>query len=332
MTEPVDAAGAADVLARHHEVTVLCHVRPDADALGSSSGLARALRARGVTVHHSFDPGVVPGAMGAIPGIDRVVPLAQVPAHRGLVVTLDCASPDRVGRWGRLADAASEVLVVDHHRSNPGFGSHMLLDPDAASTASLVLDVLDAGGFPVDAVTATSLYAGLVTDTGSFRWGGADSHETAGRLLAAGAETTELTHALLDAHSFAWLRVLGGLLRTVRLEADAVGGRGSVWLAVPHEVISVADEDDVESLVSHLRGVREARVAVLLKEYLPGEWAVSLRSRPGGPGAGIVDAADVVDVSAIAAELGGGGHPSAAGCTMRGDVETISTRLRELLG
>jgi len=68
---------------------------------------------------------------------------------------------------------------------------------------------------------------------------------------------------------------------------------------------------------------------VLLKEYLPGEWAVSLRSRSGGPGA---DAADVVDVSAIAAALGGGGHPSAAGCTMRGDVETISTRLRELLG
>ena len=82
----------------------------------------------------------------------------------------------------------------------------------------------------------------------------------------------------------------------------------------------------VESLVSHLRGVREARVAVLLKEYLPGEWAVSLRSRPGGQGA------DAVDVSAIATELGGGGHPSAAGCTMRGDVETISTMLRELLG
>ncbi|UVE95614.1 bifunctional oligoribonuclease/PAP phosphatase NrnA [Dietzia sp. B32] len=326
MTTPVDAAGAAEVLARHREVTVLCHLRPDADALGSSSGLARALRARGVTVHHSFDPGVVPEALGVIPGTDRVVPLEQVPAHDGLVVTLDCASPDRVGRWDRLAAAATEVLVVDHHGSNPGFGSHILLDPSAASTATLVLDVLDAGGFPLDEETATSLYAGLVTDTGSFRWGGAASHETARRLLAAGAESSELTHALLDAHSFAWLRVLGDLLTTVRLEPDAVGGGGSVWLAVPHEVISAADEDDVESLVSHLRGVREARVAVLLKEYLPGEWAVSLRSRPGGAGPGLVD------VSAIAAALGGGGHPSAAGCTMRGDLRTVSTRLRDLLG
>lgn len=323
---PVDAAGAADVLARHREVTVLCHIRPDADALGSSSGLARALRARGVTVHHSFDPGVVPTSLATIPGTDRVVPLAQVPAHDGLVVTLDCASPDRVGRWDRVADAASEILVVDHHASNPGFGSHMLLDPGAASTASLVLDVLEAGGFAVDAETATSLYAGLVTDTGSFRWGGADSHETARRLLVAGAESVELTYSLLDAHSFVWLRVLGELLATVRLEAGAVGGRGSVWLAVPYEVIALAEEEDVESLVSHLRGVREARVAVLLKEYRPGEWAVSLRSRAGGAGA------DDVDVSAVAASLGGGGHPSASGCTMRGDLESVSARLRELLG
>lgn len=326
MTTPVDAAGAADVLARHREVTVLCHLRPDADALGSSSGLARALRARGVTVHHSFDPGVVPEALRVIPGTEQITPLVRVPAHDGLVVTLDCASPDRVGRWDRLAEAASEILVVDHHRSNPGFGSSMLLDPAAASTASLVLDVLEAGGFPVDAETATCLYGGLVTDTGSFRWGGAGSHETARRLLAAGAESTELSYALLDAHSFAWLRVLGELLATVRLDAEAVDGRGAVWLAVPYDVVSAADEDDVESLVSHLRGVREARVAVLLKEYLPGEWAVSLRSRAGGT------ESDMVDVSAVAAALGGGGHPSAAGCTMRGDAETVSSRLRELLG
>lgn len=324
MTSAVDARGAAEVLARHREVTVLCHIRPDADALGSSAALARALRGRGVSVHHSFDPGIVPDALGVIPGVDRVVPLTRVPEHPGLVVTVDCASPDRVGRWDRLADAASEVLVVDHHGSNPGFGSHMLLDPAAASTASLVLDILDAGGFPVDAETATGLYAGLVTDTGSFRWGGAAAHETAGRLLAAGAETAELGHALLDAHSFAWLRVLGELLSTVRLDAGAVGGRGAVWLAVPHEVVSAADEDDIESLVSHLRGVREARVAVLLKEYRPDEWAISLRSRVGG--------ADVVDVAAVATALGGGGHRSAAGCTMRGDLETVSGRLRDLLG
>lgn len=326
MTVPVDSRGAAEVLARHDVVTVLCHVRPDADALGSSAGLARALREAGATVHHSFDPGVVPDALRVIPGAGHVVPMSEVPAHDGLVVVLDCASPDRVGDWGHLAKAASEVLVVDHHGSNPGFGSHMLLDPDAASTASLVLDVLQAGGYDVDPEIATSLYAGLVTDTGSFRWGGPGAHDTASRLLARGAEAARTGYALLDAHSFSWLPVLGSLLGAVRLEEDGAGGRGAVWLAVPHHVIASAEEDDVESLVSHLRGVREACVAVLLKEYRPREWSVSLRSRDGGPGKGIVD------VSAVAMALGGGGHPAAAGCTVHGDHDSVTARVRDLLG
>lgn len=324
MTIRVDAAGAAQVLARHREVTVLCHLRPDADALGSSSGLARALRRDGVTVHHSFDPGAVPDGLRVIPGTEFVTPLADVPAHAGLVVALDCASADRVGNWGHLAATASEVLVVDHHRSNPGFGTHMLLDPDAASTASLVLDVLDAGGRTVDVGTATALYGGLVTDTGSFRWSDASAHDTARRLLAAGADTTT-SFELLDAHSFSWLRVLGDLLGTVRLDAEAAGGRGVVWLEVPPGVIADASEEDVESLVSHLRGVREADVAVLLKEYGPEQWAISLRSRSGGR-------PDGVDVSVVAAALGGGGHPAAAGCTQVADAATVTGRIRDLLG
>lgn len=326
MTARVDARGAAEVLARHHEVTLLCHVRPDADALGSSAGLARALRAAGKTVHLSFDPGVVPGSLAAVPGTEHVVPLVDVPAHDGLLVTLDCASAGRVGGWDGLAAAASEVLVVDHHRSNPGFGDHLLLDPDAASTASLVLEILEAGDLAVDPRTATALYAGLVTDTGSFRWGGPGAHDTARRLLDAGAETTSLTHALIDAHGFRWLRVLGELLAGARLEPDTAGGLGSVWLAVPHMVISSAAEEDVESLVAYLRGVREAHVAVLLKEYRPEEWTLSLRSRPTD------DGAPAPDVSAVATALGGGGHPAAAGCTVAGDLESVSARLRELLG
>lgn len=325
MTTRVDAAGAAAVLGRHREVTVLCHIRPDADALGSSAAVARALRAEGVVVHHSFDPGIVPGALRVIPGTDRVIPLDAVPAHDGLVVTLDCASTDRAGRWDHLADAASEILVVDHHRSNTGFGTHMALDPDAASTASLVLEILDAGDRTVDPATATALYAGLVTDTGSFRWGGAGAHATAGRLLAAGADADSLGFELLDARSFSWLAVLGDLLGSVRLEPGAAAGRGVVWLEVPTDVVATASEDDVESLITHLRGVREAQVAVLLKEYLPGEWAISLRSRGGTSPEG-------VDVSAVAAALGGGGHPSAAGCTLRGAARDVTDRIRDLLG
>lgn len=319
MTTRVDAVGAAEVLAGHREVTVLCHVRPDADALGSSAALARALRARGVIVHHSFDPGTVPEGLRVIPDTELVVPLVDVPTHPGLVVVLDCASADRVGRWDRVVSSASDVLVIDHHRSNTGFGTHFLFDPYAASTASLVLDVLESGGYPLDSDIATGLYAGLVTDTGSFRWSDAQAHLTARRLLDAGADTTT-SFELLDARSFSWLRTLGELLGSARLDPHAADGDGVVWLEVPRQIIATASEDDVESLVTHLRGVREANVAVLLKEFRPEEWAVSLRSRGGK------------DVSAVAAALGGGGHTAAAGCTVSGDAASVTARIRDLLG
>ena len=94
-----------------------------------------------------------------------------------------------------------------------------------------------------------------------------------------------------------------------------------MWLTVPHDVVASVDEADLESLVSHLQGVREAEVAVLVKEIRQGECAVSLRSRGG----------DGVDVSAVASTLGGGGHPAAAGCTVSGDPGLVTARLSELL-
>src|SRR5699024_9454928 len=159
VTLRVDAVGAARVLAAHRDVTILCHLRPDADALGSSAGLARALRREGVVVHQSFDPGIVPDGLRVIPGAELVTPLADV----------------RAGDCGHLAEPASEILMLDPHLSTPGFGTHMLLDPDAASTPSLMLDVLEAGGWPADDEIATALYSGLITDTGSFRWSDASA-------------------------------------------------------------------------------------------------------------------------------------------------------------
>jgi len=319
VTSRVDALGAARVLGRHERVTAVCHVQPDADAIGSVAGLALALADRGVEVCCTFDPGVVPADLSAIPGAAAFVPLEQVPGPEGLVVVLDCASPSRLGAAERLLEAPAEVLVVDHHASNPGFGDHLLLDPAAASTATLVTAVLDAAAVPIGADAATALYAGLVTDTGSFRWGGPGAHETASRLSAAGADTALCAFELLDAHPFSFLAFLGELLSTARLDRAAAGRAGAVWLVVDHDHTRRVPVGEVESLVAHLRGVREAAVAVVLKEYEPGSWSVSMRSRDG------------IDVSRVATALGGGGHPAAAGCTVPGTAGEVEGWIRGLL-
>lgn len=317
----VDAAGAAKLLNDARRVTVLCHVTPDADALGSALALGIALRRCGTPVQVAFaDPAEVPASMLGLPGLELRVPPAAVADEVDLLVTVDCGT---AGRLGTLADrlaGAEHVLVIDHHATNTRFGDHHLLDAAAASTTVLVTDVLDAWGVDVDADLAHLLYAGLATDTGSFRWVGADGHVLAARLLDTGVDGVAVTRPLLDTHPFGWLTLLSHVLGAARLEPGAAGGRGLVHAVVPLAQSAGLRAEETESVIDLVRTVAEAEVAAVLKETAPGCWSGSLRAK------------DAVDVSAVAARLGGGGHRLAAGFTATGSAEQVLAELRHALG
>ncbi|MFF0544435.1 DHH family phosphoesterase [Nocardia thailandica] len=314
----IDAAVAALSAAR--SVTVLCHVHPDADTLGSGLALALVLHRRGVPVAVSFaEPAELPASLRTLPGVEHVVPAARVPAEVDVLVVVDCGS---LGRLGALADrlpGASTVLVIDHHRANDGFGTIDLIDESAASTTELVTRLLDAWHEPIDAAIAHCLFGGLVTDTGSFRWSRPGSHALAERLLATGIDGPGITRALMDTHPFAWLPMLATVLSSAQLVPGAAG------VGLVYAIIRAADThdvgpDEVESVIDIVRTTAEAGIAAVFKESRAGNdrWTVSLRSRDSAPG---VD--DGVDVAAVAAGFGGGGHRFAAGYTTYGSVTTV---------
>ena len=126
-----------------------------------------------------------------------------------LVVTVDIPSVNRLGALRELADPDREVLVIDHHASNQLFGTANYVDPSADSTTMLVAELLDAWGKPIDSGVAHCLYAGLTTDTGSFRWASARAHRLAARLVELGVDNASISRTLLDTPS-------------VRVAADAV--------------------------------------------------------------------------------------------------------------
>lgn len=316
----VDAAGAAKLLTAASAVTVLCHVQPDADALGSALALGAALRRAGTPVQVAFaSPADVPESMGSLPGLDLRVPAGDVRREVDLLVTVDCGS---AGRLGALADrlaGAGDVLVVDHHASNTRFGTHHLVDATAESTTVLVTDVLDAWGVDLDADLAHCLYAGLATDTGSFRFSGARGLELAARLVGLGVDPAAVTRPLLDTHPFGWLRMLSTVLGDAQLDRTAAGGRGLVWAVVPLAVSAGLRAEESESVVDLVRTTAEAEVAAVAKETAPGTWSVSLRAREA-------------DVGAVAGRLGGGGHRLAAGYTAAGTADEVVRALRDTVG
>jgi bifunctional oligoribonuclease and PAP phosphatase NrnA len=315
---------AVAVLAGAAEVVLACHVSPDGDALGSMLALAHALRRRGTRVLPSFgEPFTVPASLQLLPGLELLVPPAEVPAAPRLLVTFDTGSVDRLGTLADRAAAAADVLVVDHHASNTGYGTLHLVDPAAPATAVLVAELVERLGVPLDADIAACAYTGLVTDTGSFRFAATTpaTHELAARLLATGIRQDVLARELFDTHPFGWLPMAGAVLARARLEPAEVSGLGLVWTETRLSELAAydLDPDQVESLIDLVRSAREAEVAAVFKQLPGGRWAVSVRSKGR------------VDVSVACVALGGGGHRFAAGFTSADDLDRTVPALRAAL-
>ncbi len=313
-------AAAAALLARADDVTLLAHVRPDADALGSALALGRALQRRGARVVVSFGaPDTVPETLRPLDAHGLVVPAAQVPQAPSVLVTCDVGAPARLGPLADRLAAAGVTVMLDHHVTNPGFGDLQILDPCAEATAVLVHRLLRAMDEAPDRDMARCLYAGLVTDTRNFRDAGPAAHRLAAELIEAGAEPHALVTPIMDTHPFPWLAVLADLLRTAVLDPTAAHGLGMVHTVVPAEHVARFRQEEVDGVVDTLRTAAEAEVAAVVKQTGPARWTVSLRARGR------------VDVAAAASALGGGGHTRTAGVTLDGTAGEVVAALRAVL-
>jgi phosphoesterase RecJ-like protein len=312
------------------EVCLACHVRPDGDALGSMLAVAHALRApersRQPHVIASFgdQPFEIPGILRFLPGTDLLSPPARYPERPRLMVTFDVGSIDRLGLLAPSASRADELIVIDHHPSNTRFGTIHLIDPDAAATAVLAADLISALGTELTREIAFGLYAGLVTDTGSFKYSSTSPavHELAARLLGTGIEPGAVARELWDRAPFGYLGLLSAALGRAELDLAQAGGHGLVWTTVTRgdRAAHGLPIEVAEPVIDVIRRTDEADVAVVLKESDDGLWQVSARSK------------GKVDVGRACTRLGGGGHRFAAGFTASGSAADVMARLRPLLG
>ncbi len=308
-------ADAARILSEAGEVALACHVNPDADAIGATLGLGLHLRDRGAAVVASWgnEPFVRPRFLEVLPGGELIVEPKRFPKEPAVLVTLDTASPERLGGLSGVLAKAGTVICIDHHVTNPGFGSINIVEPTLSSTAEAVYRLLQRIGGPLSADTAACLYTGIVTDTGRFQYGSAtpDTLRIATDLRATGFDHVRLGQALYEDGSLAALQVLGVALGRVAFEPRA----SLVWTYVTHSDLAEAGAEapDTDDLIDVVRTAREADVAAIVKQQRDGRFKVSLRSRGDH------------DVGSVAAGFGGGGHRLAAGYISKaGPEETIA--------
>ncbi len=297
-------------------LALACHHTPDGDALGSMLAIHHLATAAGQKVVSSWpEPFVVAPHYSFLPGLELVTKPADFPAVPDLMITLDCGSIGRLGELGPAARAARELIVIDHHVTNDGYGTINVIDPNAAASAVIVRRLFDRLGWPLTRDAAVCLYTGLVCDTGRFQYAGTTPQvfALAEELSAFDLPIPAMNRQLFEEHRLPYLRLAGEALQRAVLDVDR--RFVATWVSADDLARHGVDIEETEGLIDLIRRATEADVSAVLKETPEGT-KVSLRA--------VTD----FDVGAVATHFGGGGHKAAAGFTSDKPVAEVLDALR----
>ena len=312
-----DLSAICRVLREKDRFLIACHENPEGDAIGSELALALALRKMGKTATVlNADP--VPANLLFLPGTGTVV-FTEDGSKYDVAVVVDCGSPERTGRIGQELRKCPLLVNIDHHRTNGDLGGLALIDPDAAATGLLVHRVLSAMGYEIDLDVAINIYVAVLTDTGSFHYGSSspEAFEVAGEMVRRGVDPWAVAEQVYETQSAHRLRLLGRVLDSLEVSAD---GRVACITTMRKDLREFASgKDALEGFINYPRSIVGVEVAVSFREEEGGVFRVSFRSKGR------------VDVSAVAARFGGGGHRNAAGCTVQGTLADVKKTVHEAL-
>lgn len=312
------------LIKRGQRFLLTCHVLPDADAVGSMLGLAAVLRSLGKEVV-LYNRDALPEAVTFLAGCDEI--LQSIPAGMRFDATLitDTAARSLLPRVLPPPSISGPLVIIDHHVVHDDFGDIVVRDATACATAIVVLELAKAlGADPLPTAAAEPLYAALVADTGNFRYSGttAATLRLAATLLDAGVDPWRTASHIFENWPMERLRLLGFAINAIETE---FAGRVAI-LCVPLAMIerAGATERMVDGMVEYGRMIKGVEVSLMLWERKPrsdevdhGQFVSRLSLRSGGR----------VDVSRIAAAVGGGGHRAAAGATLSCDLRTARERV-----
>ena len=301
--------GLIDSLRSSQDILCISHVGPDGDAVGSLLGIGYILEHLGKNPTVSLQD-KLSDSLAETVGADKIIGPEQVADSYDLIVVVDASSPDRMGRVFREeVHRDIPLIVIDHHVTNTYFGAINWVAPDCAATCQMLVYLADLLNVPLEGPLAEVLLTGLTTDTLGFRTSNTDDRvlEAAMRLTRGGASLSDITARTLNRRPFSVLQVWGKALQNVQLED------GVIWASVTLEQLAeVGSPEGDMRLSSTLVTAAEADISAAFTEMRDSDGQpcveCSFRAKP------------TFDVSQVALDLNGGGHPAASGCTVMGEL------------
>ncbi|MCW8860682.1 MAG: bifunctional oligoribonuclease/PAP phosphatase NrnA [Deltaproteobacteria bacterium] len=289
---------------KNQRFLVVAHENPDGDAIGSTLGLALALKAMGKEVT-AFNADTVPETMTFLPESEIFCHQLAETEMYDVAFVLDAGDVERSGL--PLRQRCRILINIDHHPYST-FGDICYVDTSASATAILIYRILNACQFQLNLNIAKALYLAILADTGSFRYSSVneETFTVAGQLIGLGVDPWEMASNLYESYAPERMRLLGYILPT--LEISDCGRYASVAMSQEMLVQAGATEEHAEGFVNYPRAIRGVEVALFFNQFSKDHYKVSFRSR------------GTIDVGSLARQLGGGGHHNAAGAKIKGSL------------
>lgn len=292
-------------------IVILTHENPDGDAVGSSIAMYLGLKELGKT------PDIIipefPRAFENLLGIENIKKESDIENY-DLAIALDTASIKMLNGYSKYFEDAKTKIVIDHHSSNTMFGDYNYVDQDSPACAQLLLVLFNYLNIEVSKEIGTDILAGIITDTGGFRYDGvtAETFELVAGLCQKGVKVSKVYQKVFASTSkskFFLHRIALDRLELLDNEKIAF-----TYITKNDENSVGAENGDYDGIVEQGRDIEGVEISIFLRETEKGIKA-SLRSK------------DYVNVSELCRIFGGGGHIRAAGCTIPGTIEQVKTQI-----
>ncbi len=291
-----------DIIRRYRKFLVTTHHNPDADALCSALVMAMFLESKGKQVH-VLNENACPDWLKFLPGTSILKKAGDVKKvdHEAAIV-LDCGDLKRAGEVVKFIQKGKPLINIDHHVTNDKFGNINVVQSKASSTCEMIFDLLKEAKHPLNKNIAMLLYAGIMTDTGSFRYENtsAHSHAVVEELMAFKFSAARMYDRLYVGIPVADMKMFTDVIHNAQL----LDGNRLFCVSLPKRVAERFSKsfDLKDKLFTFLRSIEGIEVVAILTELGPKEIRVNLRSQ------------NSFDVASLAQRFDGGGHKKAAGC------------------
>ena len=305
-------------------IAVCSHINPDGDTLGCAAAMRLALLKLGKNVS-LFCDGKVPDQLAFLPGIDQM----HTPSDEGglydLMLAVDVSDERRLGLCAGLIAKSRHTAQIDHHPTNPLFMEVNSVDGEAPAACILVREQLASLGIAIDREIAVCLYTGISTDTGNFSFASTNTacFEIMSELMATRFPLAKLNRILFRERAKPQVLLIGRALNSIRYYEN---GQIAVMKLTRQDFRECgASNEHADTVVNFGLDTAGTRMALLAREDEDGTVKLSLRAK------------EPDSVSDVAQFFGGGGHPQAAGISIKGKLDettghVLDAMIRKLNG